>query len=221
MASLALHPSVREHVAALARLGEMALELGGEAIPSRLRWADCQAELAALDVVKQWAPGVFSVPFISEGACAALTNWANKYAYRVNSEEDAAYQIPELVIAHKHEDCQQDLKFLWEELLRPVFRVMYRLDPQELSSIQLARYSPAVTSKGNWHRDEDSDCTAVVNLGTEHVGGGTRLFVGGAPVLVPPLPAGHALLFLGRTVMHCGAEITDGQRDLLVYWSKL
>ena len=221
MSSPALHPDVREHVAALARLSEMALELGGESLPSRLEWAGCRAELAALELFTEHAPGVYSMPVILPDACRYMRQWANKWEYRVNEEEEPEYQIPEIALKHRHPPTYEECAQVFDEVLRPAFNVLYRLDPENITSIQLARYTPDNTSKGNWHRDEDSDCTAVVNLGSQHVGGGTRLFVAGQSVHVPPLPIGHALLFLGRTTLHCGSEVLEGQRDLLVFWSTL
>lgn len=221
MSSPALHPDVVPHVAALARLSEMALELGGESLPSRLEWAGCRAELAALELFTEHAPGVYSMPLLQSWACDNLVIAGNHLGYVPNDEEEPEYQIPEIALKHRHPPTYEECARVFDEVLRPAFNVLYRLDPENITSVQLARYTPDNTSKGNWHRDEDSDCTAVVNLGSQHRGGGTRLFVAGQSVHVPPLPIGHALLFLGRTTLHCGSEVLEGQRDLLVFWSTL
>lgn len=217
----ALHGDIRPHVQALAVLADAARELGGDLILSRhLGWADWPGGQALRKVIKKWGPGVYSVPVLSGWACANLVHAGNAWGYEVNPDEDEEYQIPECVLQHKHPPTWEQCKDVWDATLDPLFQILYRLDVEEVTSIQLARYTPENTSKGNWHRDEDSDCTAVINLGSPHTGGGTRLFIDGKPLHVPALPTGHALMFLGRSTLHCGAEVLSGQRDLLVYWSK-
>jgi len=222
MTQPALHGEIQPFLCTLARMAEAAKELGGEFILSRhLGWANWSDGLALRRCIKKWAPGVYSVPVLNGPACANLVNAGDVWGYDPNVDEEPEFQIPEIVLAHKHPPTHAECMAVWEMVLAPLFQILYRLEPEEVTSIQLTRYTPENTSKGNWHRDEDSDCTAVINLGSRHTGGGTKLFVDGRPLFVPPLPTGHALLFLGRSTLHCGAEITEGQRDLLVFWSKL
>lgn len=43
----------------------------------------------------------------------------------------------------------------------------------------------------------------------------------GEPFEVPQLPVGHAMLFQGSRTLHKGREVTEGARNLLVFWSEL
>lgn len=92
--------------------------------------------------------------------------------------------------------------------------------PDECRSIQMARYTIDNTPHGCWHTDRDSESTLVVALSDYHDGGGTQVYDGPyrAPIAVPQLPTGWAMLFNGRARPHVGLPVTEGTRNLLVHW---
>lgn len=144
--------------------------------------------------------------------------------FQPNAEEGREYQIPEIVMAHHGALAPHYLlaRQIGEQILWPLFHLMYGNPPNVFSSIQLARYSAPSNLGTGWHCDTDSEATCVVSLAPErHQGGGTELMPKGAfapAEFLPPLPKGHALLFNGRCTLHRGVELDSGERNLLVYW---
>lgn len=138
-----------------------------------------------------------------------------------NETEGKAYQIPEIVLSTHHEPMRLASK-IGKQILWPIFHLMYGSPPDYFSSIQLARYSDPENLGTGWHCDESSEASCVVSLSPErHTGGGTMLMpygVFGEPYILPSLPKGDALMFNGRTTLHRGLEVVNGERNLLVYW---
>lgn len=184
----------------------------------------CQVE-QHFDVLHRYQ-NMYTMELLTKDGADYFLEAADKHAqlFEGNKDEKAAYQIPEIVLSHHPELTEQDIlaKQIGMEILWPLFGLMYGSYPNHFSSVQLARYcAPSNTGTG-WHSDTESEASCVVSLAPErHVGGGTELLPYGAfghRFYFPPLPKGHALLFNGRTTLHRGMEITEGQRNLLVYW---
>lgn len=181
--------------------------------------------LDAISLIKQveQRASAFTMPVFSPEFCASLVREFEDHQYAVNEAEDEPYRIPELVLQHEALALHGSLAVHFERLLRPVAQVLFNVDPVNLRSIQLAKYQPSEVGHGNWHIDMDSDFTAVVALSDSHTGGGTEIKPAGfgCAVEVPQLPVGHALLFPGKTHLHRGLEVTEGTRNLLVFWSEV
>lgn len=141
-----------------------------------------------------------------------------------NETEGKAYQIPEIVLCYdsNHHEPMRLAQRIAHTVLWPLFHLMYGSPPNTCSSIQLARYSDPENLGTGWHCDEASEASCVVSLSPErHTGGGTMLMphgVFGEPYILPSLPKGDALMFNGRTTLHRGLEVVNGERNLLVYW---
>lgn len=176
------------------------------------------------DVPLQHCGGFFICPVLSaEGANYFLRMADALSSYFVpNEHEGREYQIPEVVLAQHDATAHAQAAALAEEYIWPLFKLMYGQAPNNFASIQLARYSAPGNLGTGWHHDEDSEATCVISLSPErHRGGGTGLRPGGAvalPYTLPPLPKGWALLFNGRTTLHRGLPVEEGERNLLVYW---
>lgn len=146
--------------------------------------------------------------------------------FNPNDEEGLAYQIPEVVLNHHAGTLEEYLLSgeIAQQVLWPLFHLMYGNAPNYISSLQLARYSYPTNKGTGWHCDTDSEATCVVSLAPErHVGGGTMIMPRGvfsSPIKLHPLPKGHAVLFDGRRTLHRGLELEGGERNLLVYWMK-
>lgn len=167
----------------------------------------------------QYHDGYWTCSVLSPDACNFYLEYADKCPdlFRPNEAEEPAYQIPEIVLPT---GLSKISKVFAEEALWPLFHLMVGTPPNHFSSIQLARYKQGVGT--GWHHDKDSEFTAVVSLAPErHKGGGTALLPAGvalAPVVLPPLPKGSALLFNGRSTLHRGLPTATGERNLLVFW---
>jgi hypothetical protein len=170
-------------------------------------------------------PMIFSAPVLHEDECDILVRHAEEHGdlFTPNEEEGKAYQIDELVLGLGDRELYNQLVFILQSRVTPLFRLMTGHKPSYASSIQLARYTPESTNKTDWHIDEQSELSCIVSLAPErHVGGGTYLRPygpAGKTIFVPPLQKGHALFFNGRYVYHKGAEVSEGERLLLVYWT--
>lgn len=171
--------------------------------------------------IVEHCPGVYSFPFISNSMCRRLLRKANAYEYEVNDCEDSPYQMPEVVLSEKDVVLYEKMLALFMSNIPDITNVLYARKTIEINSVQLARYSPNTISTGNWHHDEDSDITLVVSLSNSHEGGGTMIhpYGIGDVVVVPQLPAGHALLFRGKHYLHKGMPVTKGERNILVFWT--
>ena len=167
------------------------------------------------------APGVYSFPFLSKSLCKQLIQKSKTYEYVVNDCEDSAYQMPEVVLANKDVELYEKMVSLFMSNIPEITNVMYAKKTAEIRSVQLAKYSPSNISSGNWHYNEDSDLTLVVTLSDSHKGGGTMIhpYGIGKAITIPQMPAGHALLFRGKHYLHKGLQVTEGERNILVFWT--
>jgi hypothetical protein len=168
------------------------------------------------------AAGVYNLPLLSPTFCEMIRTETADWPFTGNSQEPEHLRCPEAVL---HEVCPQLGRTVWElfrAALGPVYTLIHGTVPTAVAAAQLTRYTLQRNSLGGWHQDEDSDFTAVVELAPElHIGGGTDVM--SAPLTVtsvPTLAKGHALLFCGKTTHHRGRPITEGVRDLLVYWTE-
>ena len=166
--------------------------------------------------------GYYTCPILSPEVCQRMVDLGTEIGFKPNDDEEAAYQIPEIILKDYSIDTHNSLAAVGRELLWPLFHLIHGAAPNHFSSIQLARYEEGDTVATGWHNDTDSECSAVISLAPHlHTGGGTALRPCGAlapAVIVPPLPVGHALLFNGRATLHRGLPLVTGQRNLLVYW---
>ncbi|MBH9196966.1 hypothetical protein I5K50_11455 [Pseudomonas aeruginosa] len=144
-------------------------------------------------------------------------------SFAVNPDEEAEVQIPEITLADTCPTLHSCLHGLFNNVVNPLTKVLYQLEQAKMSSIQFAQYTPDNTAHGNWHHDRDSDITLVVALSDFHKGGGTAVKPQGLgkTFVVPQLPVGHAMLFQGSRTLHKGLPVTEGARNLLVFWSEL
>ncbi|WYW03500.1 2OG-Fe(II) oxygenase [Pseudomonas phage vB_PpuP-Laguja-5] len=215
-----LHPELRQHLPALKSLARVLTE-GGHEIPTIV----VDTELDALEWLQRgWETGrVYSIPMFSEEYCDKLIAEADGMHYEVNEDEEQPYQIPEVVLANECEALHKCMAVYLKEIIVPICEILFGSSPTWISSIQLARYTPQGVGHGNWHVDADSLFTAVVSLNPESFkGGGTDIRTGPLSYShIPALPKGHALLFHGKTTLHRGCEVTEGRRDLLVFWSEV
>lgn len=177
-----------------------------------------------LGVTTKHAEGVYSFPLLTPRYTEALADqfyhWCDEGAAEVNEEEDAPYQMHEIVLNHECPLLFAPLAAVRVAWIDTLSLVLLGLEAPRISTIQFARYDNTI-SQGNWHTDASSDITATVSLDPDAFeGGGTDVWLpGGDIVEVPPLPAGHCLLFKGSTTPHRGRAVTEGERDLIVFWS--
>lgn len=172
---------------------------------------------------KRWTSGVYSFPFLRPEYIDDLLNEIAAMSFEVNAEEDALVQIPEITLQDNCRTLHDCLHSLFQYAVKPLAATLYGLEPKFMQSIQFAQYTPENTAHGHWHHDEDSDITLVVALTDHHSGGGTMVKPQGLGEAfeVPQLPVGHAMLFQGSRMLHYGLPVTEGARNLLVFWSTL
>ena len=164
---------------------------------------------------------IVSFPLFSEDYVKYLMSKTEDVTYNVNSEEPYKAQIPEAVVYDKIPSLYKQLRALFFCINEVVSPLLYSHGAEDLTSIQFAKYSPDTVCEGTWHADVSSDITMVVAMSDKHSGGGTMVNIPGVedPVDIPQLPLGHALLFPGKHYLHQGKAVTEGVRDLLVFWS--
>lgn len=229
----ALHPELRPHIDSLLELIE-----GFDTPPSpeefcnksgitrdNDRWKSYKWAYDQLISSQQMtlAGPVYSIPLIDSQVCNNLIihgeHIAKDGGWARNPCEPEEVQIPEIVLAQR---SPATFKML-EGLIRYInvfHAILYQRVPQSVSSIQFTKYTPETTNQGNWHHDLDSDFTVVVSLNPDlFEGGGTEVIADPMRTIqIPPLPAGHALIFNGKMIRHRGMEVTKGSRYLLTYW---
>jgi hypothetical protein len=230
-----LHPVLKDNIPIFERMAKAAQDHHG------LTWSDFNDSAEWIkpmeSVVReygspyhfheQWAKpftsGVYSFPFLREEYIEDLLNEISAMSFEVNAEEDALVQIPEITLADNCRTLHDCLHSLFQYAVKPLAAILYNLEPKFMQSIQFAQYTPENTAEGHWHHDEDSDITLVVALTNNHVGGGTMVKPQGLGEAfeVPQLPVGHAMLFQGSRTLHYGLPVTEGARNLLVFWSTL
>lgn len=212
-----LHPAVRGH---LSSLEHMAGYLSEGCLDSR-EYEEFVRPLG-LPLVKRKG-SVYTMPYLAPETCSMILRVASSLHYEANAAEKVEYQIPEVVLKHECMALHASLAVLFDLVMLPVAAILYGMEPTNLRSIQLAKYGPSTTGRGNWHTDRDSDFTVVVALSDTHEGGGTEVKGHGFadPFVVPQLPVGHAMIFPGKTHLHRGLPVTKGTRNLLVHWSEV
>lgn len=217
-----VHPSLRKHLDTLRDIAPV-FEANKQDPITTLQGLT-RKQLGALVWLdsRRVAPGVYDIPLLSPTLCDMIRNETAEWPFNGNPQEPEHLRCPEAVL---HEVCPQLGRTLWEifrAATAPVYTLLHGTVPVNPSAVQLTRYTLDRNSLGGWHQDEDSDFTAVVELAPElHTGGGTDVM--SAPLTVtsvPTLAKGHALLFCGKTTHHRGRPITEGVRDLLVYWTE-
>lgn len=227
----ALHPELRPHIDNLLELVE-----GFEVPPSTEEFTNRLRARPDLVGSYYWAyeklnksqrvsmgGSVFTMPLLDPQVCNNLIahgeHLAKDGGWARNPCEPEEFQIPEIVLAQR---SPATFKML-EGLIRYInvfHAILYQRLPQSVSSIQFTKYTPETTNQGNWHHDLDSDFTVVVSLNPDlFEGGGTEVISDPMRTIqIPPLPAGHALIFNGKMIRHRGMEVTKGSRYLLTYW---
>ena len=223
-----IHPDLLLRVKALAQLAEFGELAGWDYDALQLYFDKHPACLGAMNWLLQFRvsecmPTAYAVPYLHPEFCKQLMLEVHDKDFEPNVYEDAAYQIDELVTEHEVPELHQILQAVFDIAMRPVLMCLHMQEPAEIRSIQFAKYNPQGVSHGNWHHDQDSDQTVVVALNTgEFTGGGTELALDMFNCIeVPPLPVGHALIFLGKTTLHRGLYVPEGDRMLLVHWTEL
>ncbi len=223
-----LHPALKDHIPIFEQMAQAAEDRHG------LTWADLYrrddwANPLCLTVKEygrnllEFTSGVYSFPFLRPEYIDDLLNEIAAMSFEVNAEEDALVQIPEITLQDNCRSLHDCLHSLFQYAVKPLAAILYGLEPAYMQSIQFAQYTPENTAHGHWHHDEDSDITLVVALTDHHVGGGTMVKPQGLGEAfeVPQLPVGHAMLFQGSRMLHYGLPVTEGARNLLVFWSTL
>ena len=165
--------------------------------------------------------GVLSAPVLTDEEAQYFKSVAllTKEQFQPNEDEEAAYQIPELILSGRPLIVANQIL---QERLLPIFHVFFGVSPAKIVSAQLAWYTPDGVQGTCWHTDEDSDMTCVISLDPSmFTGGGTAIRPYGpcdVDVVVPPVPKGHGLFFNGKYMFHKGLPVLTGDRILLVYW---
>lgn len=215
-----VHPTLSYVLPAIDSLAAAGDAMGGVSARS-LQWAG-EAE-AVENLVTCYGHGVYSFPYLAPEFCADLLAEAGHMNYAVNEDEQVAVQIPELFLREVCPQLYQSLAALYRRYVVPLVRLLLHVEPELVQSVQFAKYAPHNTPQGAWHRDEDSDVTLVVALSNDHKGGGTEVSPPwpAEKFTVPQLPVGHAMLFMGRTTLHQGLPVTEGERNLLVHWTTI
>ena len=171
--------------------------------------------------VRRLGDSIIVAPILAPQFCEVLLDYSRDIPFSTNMEEEPDYRINEWVLGPSDPYFLACLdaaaKAIW-----PLFNLMYGKAPNSFSSVQFARYGAPGPVGTGWHHDESSEATCTVSLNPgQFAGGGTALRPAGAfseAVCVPPLPQGWGLLFNGRTTLHRGLPVTDGVRQLLVFW---
>lgn len=215
-----VHPTLSYVLPAIDSLAAAGDAMGGVSARS-LEWAGASEALENL--VTCYGHGVYSIPYLAPEFCAELVAETSQMKYAVNEDEDVSVQIPELFLRDLCPQLHGSLAALFKRYAAPLARLLLHVEVEQVLSVQFARYAPENTPQSAWHTDLDSDVTLVVALSDEHQGGGTEVSPPwpAEKFTVPQLPVGHAMLFLGRTMLHRGLPVTDGTRHLLVHWTGL
>lgn len=216
------HPTLKRNMAMLKEMAAVAERNDGIALSEYRPDSEWGKALAELVVV--YAPGVYAVPYLHPSYCAEILKEVSKFSFEPNEDEPEEAQIPEVVLQDQHKVLFEVFRSFWMDAGLAYSKLLLNLVPENIRTIQAARYTPTNTAQGNWHTDRDSDVTLVVALNIDDVvGGGTWIHQGPfANVrLVDQLDTGWALLFCGKTTLHKGARIEEGERNLLVHWTEV
>lgn len=210
-----LHPVLRAAIPGILKANEWATEDGPECAKREPRWREFYHEH-----IRIWAPGVYSMPYLSPALCNGLRLRCDELGYEPNADEEPEAQINECVLSERDPELFTQLNGAWISVMPSIANLLLQLEVKSCLSIQGAVYSPDGTAGTAWHQDIDSEFTAVVALSDpkSFVGGGTDVYRAMETHRVPPLPVGHAMIFAGRTTLHRGVEVEAGKRHLLVHW---
>lgn len=175
------------------------------------------------DCVICHAPGVYSVAYLHPAYCKDILHEVAKFKHTPNEDEPPEAQIPEVVFGNEHKVLYEVFRSFWHDAGLAYAKVLLNMEPDVLVTVQAALYAPSETPRGHWHTDRDSDVTLVVALNDDHEGGGTMVAQGPffPDLLVPQNETGWAMLFKGKTTLHYGLPVTEGERHLLVHWSEI
>ena len=170
-------------------------------------------------------PVAYSLPWLHKDVRQRLIALSGREAYSVNTEEEVDAQIPELTLQDNHPEVYEQLAEAFFGDIEPIIQALLGHELESIESIQLAVYeATGGVNKGTPHTDEDSDITVTVALNDDYEGGGLELHTGGYKsevVTMPKLKAGTAAIFKGRMTVHNGLPVTQGQRNLLVFWCRV
>lgn len=214
-----IDPALLDAMADIQQLADEA----GDSVADKLTLPDMLAERrqAIIDrLCREYAWGrVYRLRYLRPEKCARLVelmrdSWED---WEPNPEEDAAYQMDEIVLRDKRPDAYELFAALHEQVLRPLWVVIYGVSPDDIRSIQVARYQPGPRAMTNWHYDSSSECTSVVELTalSDREGAGFEVFPG---VSLPAAEQGEVTMFPGRTLIHRSLPVTAGERAILVHW---
>ena len=181
---------------------------------------DRMAKTPVSALCKRIYPDIYRVPLFRRQFCKMLVEEIEHMKaaglFATNPDEDELRQIPEVVLQQEVPELYRNMWFVVQNVLNPIFNVLYQRDCKDVNSIQLANYNPRDKQKGAWHHDESADISVVVPLNTDgYKGGGTEFHNHG---VLNPLPSGHALIFPSFTNLHRGLAVDQGDRYLLVFW---
>ncbi len=215
------HPLLREHLETLKEMAAYAEDNGG-INPSKFSESSSWQKFLD-DCVVCHAPGIYSVAYLHPGYCRDIKHEMGKFVFEPNLEEPLEAQIPEVTLQDEHKVLFEVFRSFWADAGIAYAKVLFNLEPENLTSVQAARYEPSETPRGHWHTDRDSDVTLVVALNDDHVGGGTMAAQGPffPDVMVPQNEPGWGMFFKGKTTLHYGLPVTEGCRQLLVHWSEV
>src|SRR5690606_15497044 len=178
-----------------------------------------QAILARLCREYAWGR-VFRLRYLRPEKCARLVELMRDgwEGWQPNPDEDPAYQMDEIVLRDKRPDAYELFAALHDQVLRPLWIVIFGVSPDDIQSIQVARYLPGPRAMTNWHYDASSECTSVVELTalSDREGAGFEVFPG---VSLPAAEQGEVTMFPGRTLIHRSLPVTAGERAILVHWA--
>lgn len=167
--------------------------------------------------------GIVHFPLFKKEFCDFILNNTKDLEYTPNLEEPLSAQIPEVLLEEFRPHLFSFLCDFYFDVIADLQLIIYGIEPCKVKTIQLAKYSAENTKCGAWHSDIDSDLTMTVSLNDNYKGGGVDIRCFGLPkiVSIPSLPIGTATLFTGKMLQHRGREVTEGTRDLLVFWSEV
>lgn len=158
---------------------------------------------------------ILRAPYLSREYAAEVLEAVRYTKFSVNEDEGQQYQIPECVLsAHDHlTGLDQRLRNLYEEYLIPLWVVWAGVLPNDITSLQIARYS-AEHQRMQWHYDLDSSFTSTVLLDPAEGSGGIEHYMG----RTISQSIGEALLFRSN-MLHRSIPVTKGARHVLVHWA--
>lgn len=166
------------------------------------------------------ATNVFRIPVLSEEACELVGRLYETYKAEPNPDEDPEYRINEILIKEENRLLDDVFTGIYAAVVIPVQILMFGIYSPVIESIQLGTYvsDGSSTSSVGYHTDQDSEHTVVIELD------GTTAERGASFSIFPGIElgignTGYATLFTGKTTMHRSHPISEGVRQILVYWT--